>query len=105
MSYDEASIRKHALTRLAGIFGMSELSLVPTAQFGRELKATSRSDFQRNEFDVIDDDIKDVADRQTRKALADGILTISTVKDYCDHMVRCNAVNPSEVGRILGLAR
>ena len=105
MSCDEQLIRKYALRRLAEIFKVSEEILKSDARFDRELKASSRSDFRRNELDLVDDDIKDVADRAAKKAMAIGGLQITTVGDYCDHMVRSHGVKPKDVARVLCLPK
>lgn len=103
MNYDESLVRKYALRRLATVFNVAENVLSPQAQFGRDLKASGRSDFKRNEFDLIDEDIKDVADKDTRRRLASGSLEVTTVKDYCDHMVRSSIANAKIVAQVLGL--
>lgn len=103
VTYPEDVIRQHALRRLAKVFGVPEASLAKEMRFGEELKAAPASDFKANEFDAIDDDIKDVADKQLRKDMEQGRLVIQTVGDYCDHMVRCSLLKPKEVARILRL--
>jgi hypothetical protein len=101
--YSEDVIRQYALRRVAEVFGVSEISLSNEARFGYELTAAPVSDFKMNEFDMIDDDIKAVADRQILKEQSQGVLVIRTVGEYCDHMVRCNSRKPKEVARILRL--
>lgn len=101
----EELVRRFAVRRLADVFHLPETALTYEARFGRELKAASVSDFKANEFDMIDNDIKDVVDRGLRKQMSQGTLVIRTVGDYCDHMVRCSSVNPREVARVLGLNR
>lgn len=94
-------VRRHALRRLAEVFAVSEASLSLNARFGQELKAAPRSDFKENQFDIVDGDIKDVADKQRLKKMAQGKLVIQTVGDYCEHMVRCKSINPDELVRVL----
>jgi hypothetical protein len=101
--FSEEVVRQHALRRLAGLFQVPEALLVDDAKFGEELKAAPASDFTSNEFDVVDDDIKDAADKRLREEMASGQLVIRTVRDYCDHMVRCSALRPDEVAHVLGL--
>lgn len=101
--FQEALIRQHALLRLAKIFRVPVESLSIDMRFGEELKAEPASCFKDNEFDVIDNDIKDVADKQLLKEMARGAVEIRTVEDYCDHMVRCNAIKPIDVARLLRL--
>jgi hypothetical protein len=99
----EIAIRRHVLQRLAAVFNV-EMNVLPLgARFGEDLKARPASDFKANEFDIIDGDIKDVADKQLRKAMSRGELEIRTVADYCDHMVRCYATKPRDVARLLSL--
>jgi len=101
----EENIRERARARVARIFGLTPDALPLSAEFGKELKSSFVSDFRYNEFDKIDQDIKDVADRATRERLGSGELVIRTVAEYCDHMVSCYAKNPKEVGRLLDLER
>lgn len=101
----EITIRKHALKRLASVFNVEVDALPLAARFGEDLKARPASDFKANEFDIIDGDIKDVADKPLRKAMSRGELEIRTVADYCDHMVRCYAIKPKDVARLLSLSQ
>jgi hypothetical protein len=103
MSEIETTIRRHALQRLAAVFKVEIDSLSPAARFGEGLKARPASDFKANEFDIIDGDIKDVADKPLLKAMSRGELEIRTLADYCDHMVRCYATKPKDVARLLSL--
>lgn len=101
--HSEDVVRQHALRRLAEVFRVPESALSNEARFGYELTAVPASDFKLNEFDMIDNDIKDVADRQLLKEMSQGTLVIRTVGEYCDHMVRCSSRNPKEVARVLRL--
>jgi hypothetical protein len=103
--YSEQIIRQYSLRRLAEVFGVPEASLSHNARFGHELIAAPASDFAANAFDIIDGDIKDVADKQILKEMEQGTLVIQTVGDYCEHMVRCSAVNPAEIADILRLPK
>lgn len=96
-------VRRYALRRLAEVFGVSEESLSPDTRLGLELKASPASDFKTNQFDIVDNDIRGVADKRLLKEMAQGKLVIQTVGDYCEHMVRCSIVNPEEVVRVLRL--
>jgi len=62
--YLEEVVRRHSLRHLAEVFGVSEASLSLDARFGQELKANPASDFKANQFDIVDGDIKDVADKR-----------------------------------------
>lgn len=99
----ETVIRQRALQRLASVFKVEVNTLSTTARFGEDLKAKPVSNFRLNEFDIIDGDIRDVADKSLLKAMGCGELEIRTVADYCDHMVRCYAVKPKDVARLLSL--
>lgn len=103
MDDTEKLIREKALLRLSGIFGIPVTDLSPDRRFGDDLKASFVSDFRRNEFDKVNDDIHDVADREITREMASGRLTIHTVGDYCDHMVRCSKSRLKEVRRVLGI--
>lgn len=97
MNESEKAIRDSALLRLGGIFHLPVAALNPEYRFGVDLKSSFVSDFRRNELDQVNDDIHDVADRAIAKELASGQLTIQTVGDYCDHMVRCSKTRPKDV--------
>jgi hypothetical protein len=97
----EKLIREKALLRLSEIFGIPVAKLSLDRRFGDDLKASFVSDFRRNEFDKVNDDIHDVADREITKEMASGRLTIYTVGDYCDHMVRCSRTKRKDVLRLL----
>ena len=99
----EKLIREKALLRLAGIFKVPVAALTPERRFGDDLKASFVSDFRRNEFDQIDDDIHDVADQSIAKEMSSGNLIIKTVADYCDHMVRCGKTKRKAVEKLLGV--
>ncbi|WGG52877.1 hypothetical protein [Rugamonas sp. DEMB1] len=105
MTSQEALIHQYALRRLAEVFHVSVESLLLDMKFGKELKARPVSCFTENEFDVIDNDIRDVADKAVLKEMAHGLLEIRTVEDYCKHMLRCNAVKPVDVARLLQLPK
>lgn len=99
----EEFVRRQSLRHLAAVFGVPEASLSLNSRFGQELMANPASDFRANQFDIIDSDIKDVADKRLLKEMAQGTLVIQTVGDYCEHMVRCSRINPEEVARVLRL--
>ncbi|MEC5207861.1 hypothetical protein QF022_002817 [Vogesella perlucida] len=100
----EELVRQHSLRHLAEVFGVPETSLSLAVRFD-ELAADPVSDFKRNQFDIVDDDIRDVADKRLLKEMAQGKLVIQTVGDYCDHMVRCSRIHPEEVSFVLRLPR
>jgi hypothetical protein len=100
---EERLIRSRALARIAQVFSIPQESISQRWEFGADLRASFVSDFRFNEFDKLDQDVKDVADKVTRKRLGNGELVIRTVADYCDHMVASYAKNPREVAVILGL--
>lgn len=90
-----------AMKRVAEVFGISIDDLRPELTFDEDLKCSFISDFRRNEFDIIRGDIDDVADRKVAKELASGTLVITTVGDYCRHMVRCYETKPDDVMHVL----
>ena len=97
----EEQVRQYARFRVARLFNVNPDSLALDAVFGTDLKASFVSDFKANEFDQIDYDIRDVADRHILKKLGSGALVIRTVGDYCNHMVRCYSTKPQDVMRVL----
>lgn len=103
VTYSAHVVSQQALRHLANIFQVTEASLSPTHRFGAELQAAPATDFRFNEFDILGDDIKWVADKQLAQEMACGILVIRTVEDYCKHMVRCSQMNPARVAEVLKL--
>lgn len=99
----EKRIRECALSRIADIFGVPVEQLRHELIFGKDLNASFVSDFRFNQLDQVFHDIRDVADRKITREFSKGLLTICTVGEYCDHMVRCYETMPEEVSRILGL--
>jgi hypothetical protein len=97
----EAIVRVLAKERLARLFKVPVEAVGDEAEFGRELRHSVVSDFWANEFEVVDRDIRDVAEAKTLSMLSSRELVIHTVGQYCEHMVRCHRVNPQEVGRVL----
>jgi len=98
----EEVIRDGACARVAQVLGLVADALPLEAEFGKDLKASFVSDFRANEYERIDQDIKDVADHATRKRFGNGGLVIRTAADYCNHMVACYGTNPREVAQLLG---
>jgi len=102
MSEIDECVRKFALLRIAKVFNVSVDSLRLENKFGEELKARSSSGiFKKNEYDQIENDIYDVANRQAYKKLSSGNLMIRTVGDYCDYMIRSYEVKPTDVKHVL----
>ncbi len=101
MVLSDEELRRAAKSRVACLFNVSLDTLALDIVFGEGLKVSFVSDFKANEFDQLDYDIRDVADRQILKELSSGILVIQTVGDYCEHMVRCYRTKPEEVIRVL----
>jgi hypothetical protein len=97
----EVEIAKLATRRIARLFGLDEATISPSAAFGEGLEPSFVSDFKYNEFDQVDFDIRDLADRDLLKMLESGKLTIRTVSDYCQYMITCYRTNPDEVMRVL----
>ena len=98
---DPDDVRSAAVGRVARVFGRQVADIRTEAVFGDDLKASFRSDFRYNELDHIDFDIRDVAGQEILAEFASGANTITTVDDYCEHMVRCHATNPEDVLRVL----
>lgn len=105
MTPDEELIRSLALKRIASLFSVSVESLSLDARFGTDLRAKPRTFFRDNAFDEIEGDIKDAADKKLQDEMGRGAYEICTVEDYCAHMVRCYALRPKVVEKILGLPK
>ncbi|WPN60546.1 hypothetical protein [Pseudomonas sp. P9_31] len=98
MSETDEIIREFALQRIANIFNIPVDSLNKEAVFGNDLKASRPPGlFNPNEYDKAEGDILDVCDRETYKAISSGNLTIRTIGDYCDHMIKCHKKKPKDV--------
>ncbi|WP_338525131.1 hypothetical protein NUH87_05675 [Pseudomonas batumici] len=97
----EKRIWDAAMRRVAAVFGIALDALRLEQKFGEDLKSSFVSNFKRNEFDLINDDIYDVVDRKVAKDIASGALVIRTVEDYCRYMVRCYETNPKAVRQVL----
>lgn len=95
------AIRQKAFQRLANIFKIPIDSLHGEMQF-QDLNPSFISIIKRNEFDIIHDDIRDVASAQIIKKLQNGDLEIKTIDDYVDHMISCYSENPKMVINVLG---
>ena len=93
----------HAIKRIAEVFDVPKNNLKLEHRFDVELQASFVSDFRDNEYDQINSDIQDVADKQTLKQLQSGDLTISTVEDYCVYMFRSFERKTKDVRKVLGL--
>lgn len=105
MSDADDSVRRAALQRIGQIFGVDAASIDLEFQFGTDLLSSFVSDFKRNEFDQVLDDIHDVADDDLERELSSGELVIRTVDDYCRYMIRCYGVRPSDVKHVLRMSR
>lgn len=101
MNFISLDIEFLALQRIAAIFNVPAENLRPEWVFGGQLKSSFQSDFIRNEFDVISDDIHDVADKATLRLMDSGQLVISTVGEYCDFMVKLSHENAQGVKHVL----
>jgi len=99
----EEVICLHARARIAEIFGLAIEEIRPDMNFASDFQSARVSDFLRSEFDQLNDDIRDVANRKITTEINSGALVINTIADYCNHMVRCYYVNPKEVVNLLGL--
>ena len=100
-SWSEDEVRANARIRIAAIFRVAVADLADSTSFGGELRASFVSDFARNEFDIVSDDLRDVADRTTLRKIATGRITVRTVGEYCDHMACCWLRRPEEVQYVL----
>jgi len=103
VNISEDLIRERAFARIAEIFNVATPLLRKDAKFGVDLKASFVSDFRHNEFDKVDQDIHDVANQTIAAELSKGVVTIRTVEEYCNYMVRCYEAKPDDVKKILRL--
>lgn len=101
MTMQESEVERSAIERIATIFSVPTDKVERSWRFGYELNSSFHSDFRRNELDRIDDDIHDVADSEILREFMTGTLTILTVGDYCDLMIRCSKKEERKVFRLL----
>jgi hypothetical protein len=104
MNLASVDIEEISIARIASIFSIPADKIEKGWRFGHELSSSFSSDFRRNELDRINDDIHDVADKETLRSFASGVLTISTVADYCELMVRRSKVDLKSVLDVLKTA-
>jgi hypothetical protein len=97
------TIRAHALLRVAAIFDVPIESLRPDLKWGEDLVAGAVSNWRYKELDMIERDIRQAADPSIADELSSGRLVITTLGDYCDHMVRCHLARPEAVETILAM--
>ena len=97
MNYSDKEIFDASVKRIAQIFKIPADSIQLDYEIGEELKASFQSDWAYNEHDKILHDIQDVADRNIMKEIYASNMTIKTVRDYCNHMLRCYQTAPKEV--------
>jgi hypothetical protein len=90
-----------ALERIAAVFNLPVEQLRPEWTFGTDLTSSFRSDFARNEYDVLGDDVRDVADKPALRLINSGELEIHTVREYCEFMATMSRDNPKEVKFVL----
>lgn len=96
-------IISRATERIAEIFHLEVKSVKMEMVFDRDFSGSKPSDFKWNEFDRVFHDIRDVASKKVLHEINSGVLTIRTVDDYCNHMIRCYQENAVEVVRLLKL--
>lgn len=91
-----------SLQRIAAVFGTPVEQLRRDGYLALILKSSFRSDFAfEADFDVINDDIHDVADRDTLRLLDEGRLVISTIGEYCEYMASMSQKNARAVRDVL----
>lgn len=101
MSLTDEQVRAAALSRIARLFDVDLTQISMLARFDTAFQVSFVSDFRRNEFDKLLDDVRDVADWSVLRRIESGDLEIATVADYCDHMVRCYKTKPDAVAAVL----
>lgn len=99
--FSDDEIRQAAKKKVARLFKVSSDDLSFDAVFGEDLKTCFVSDWRLNEFDLLLEDIRCVADKKTKKELSSGVIVIRTVGDYCEYMLCCYRTKPEEVSYVL----
>ena len=91
------AIRDLCLTRLSKIFKVDKSELSDNIKFD-ELDVSNESTlFQRNECDIVLDDINDAATKSVLKRIRKGEIVIYTVGDYVNYMKMCYEEDPKMV--------
>ena len=99
MTSDELGLA--AKERIAHLFHVNLEAITNDLEIGEGILSPSYESYWRpNQIDLLDDDIHDVADRETLSKLGESI-TIRTVGDYCDYMVKCYRTNPKKVEDVI----
>ena len=98
----EEIIRNKALVRLSSIFSVPVKILDGDMLITKIKEPRKISLLKRNEYDIVADDIRDVASTRILKLINNGDLTIITVDDYVNHMISCYKEVPRLVNNLLG---
>lgn len=104
MSFEaiEQRIRTASRARICTIFRVSDSALGDQDRFGVDLDSSFQSYFRYNELDQVLHDIRDVANKSVLAEINSGRREISTVLEYCNHMVLCYETEPDEVEAVIG---
>lgn len=99
----ELLVRTKAIERLAKVFGVDVSELKAEVDLTTHFTVKPSSFFKRNEFDIISDDINDVANNRMLKKIRKGEVEIRTVGEYVNYMIECYRENPKMVESVLGV--
>ena len=102
MRENNMEIRDWCLTRLSKIFKVEKSKLFDNTNF-IDLGCSDVSLFQRNEYDIVTDDIYDAATKSVLKRIYKGKIVIHTVGDYVNYMTMCYEKNPKMVESIFNV--
>lgn len=95
-------IRSKSLQRIAKIFNVDADSLNDEVDLTTTFEPVSINFWARNQFDMVLDDIRDAADKDSIGLLNSGKIEIKTVGDYVKFMTMCYQKNPKLVQLVLG---
>lgn len=95
-------IRNKSIKRIAEIFNIDAESLNDGLDLTITFKPRVVKFWKRNQFDMLLDDIRDAAGKNSIELLNSGELEIKTVGDYVRFMIICYEENPKFVQLVLG---
>lgn len=98
----QEKVREISLQRISRILQVPIASLASNSLFREIHNPRSVSQFSRNAFDILLDDIRDVSSAETLRGIDEGVIEINTVDDYVQHMQRCYSESPKMVVSVIG---
>lgn len=102
MDNSSEKIRNKSLERIAEIFDVDADSLNDDLDLTVTFEPNAVKFWKRNQFDMVLDDIRDAAGKNSIELLNNGEFEVKTVGDYIRFMMICYEENPKLVQLVLG---